>query len=269
VFTRDVLDELARAAMQTIHDLVVKTGIRAEKIPTLHTVEKQLLKEQISTLAAQLFGTEGQATYIEKLLQTQTNIPLAFLVNSDKRKKIAHFARPKPLFREEHVSDFLLFTSNLGQTLTKLKASSRYYYFLIQSREYVIASCWSGNTLSVATGAPLTPAQEVLNIAAKMCHHSSIESLVRLSDEFEVLNRSTLFPEGTILHEEGEIFPSVVGIFLSTLINNLNRFFRQLSRRNFNTFDVIAPTSDKKVIRLSIHRKNSSEDFSVGLVQYL
>lgn len=267
IFDRKVPERLARDALKKIHDLVEQTLVSKEEFPVLNTPEKEKLKKEISVLVSQLFSVEGQASYIKEMLQKRTNIPLAFLVDSEERKEITHFARPKPLFREEQIKEFLLLFTTLQQALSKLGLSDSYSYFTIRSQEYAVASVWSGKILSLATGAPQTPEQEVLDAAINMCYYASLDSLVSLSHKNTfTLNRSTLPKNGSIIHEEGEPLPQLSGIILSTLINNINGFSKLINHRAFDELNVFIIDGGTK--RLSLHRKNSSEDFAVSLFRY-
>ncbi|MFX0064933.1 MAG: hypothetical protein ACFFC7_22380 [Candidatus Hermodarchaeota archaeon] len=266
VFDRGVSERLAKEALSKIQDLITQTSIVKEITPKVDTPEREVLKEKISLVVSQLFAAEGEADFIEQLLQQRSNIPLAFLVDIDQRKSIAHFARPKPLFRPEQVREFLLLFSTLIRSLSKLGLPETYSYFVIRSREYVTASCLTGEIASVATGALQSSTEEVLDAAIKMRHYSSINDFVSFSIEGSLMNRSSLLSNGNLIHEEGEPLSTISGVFLSTLINNVNGFFKLLSRRNFDEFEVIVGKETKK--SLVIHRKESSNDFIVELFQY-
>ncbi|MFX0092558.1 MAG: hypothetical protein ACFFBD_12410 [Candidatus Hodarchaeota archaeon] len=107
IFDRKLPIPLAKDSLKKIHDLIEKTAIKDETLPSTDNPEKTELRENISKIVSQLFGSESQAIFIKDLLQDRTNIPLAFLVDINQRELIAHFARPKPLFKQEYVNEYV------------------------------------------------------------------------------------------------------------------------------------------------------------------
>jgi hypothetical protein len=266
VFDRDVSQQLAVDALSKINDLIAKTSIPHEDIPNYSNPDRKLLDKRISTLALQLFGLEGQASFIEDMLGKRTDIPLAFLVHGATRKALGHFARPKALFKEEHVQEFLLLQSTLSRALKQLELPEQYTYFTIRSREYSIGSCWSGQILSIAFGTPQTPTAGVLDAAVNMCHHQSVDSLVQPSERQVVISKATMQADGRLRHEEGKPYPSGSEIFLLTLINALDRFCKFLNRRAFDALELV--TSRGHTMRLSIRGAGSTGEYAIELSQH-
>ncbi len=267
VFDRKVSQRLARKSLKAIHDLIATTKIPESKIGIeLGTPEEILLKEKISELIARLFGAEGESERITELLEQRTDIPLAFLVSVDEKQTIAHFSRPRPLFREQQVKEFFLLFSTLETALSRLRFSDSYAYFSIQSAEYTIASVWSGNIVSVATGAPTTPEQDVLAAAFNMVHYSSLDALGGSTRNKKIISKAILLKNAELVHEEGEPLSAAIAVFLSTLCTRINGFFRLLTRRHFSHFEVTV--AEDKTRCLAIIRKDSTDDFAVEIAQF-
>jgi hypothetical protein len=184
----------------------------------------------------------------------------------EEKKAIARFARPSPLFKDSHVNEFLLMHSTLCKTLSSLGISDSYAFFTLSSPEYTVATCWSGKFLSVASGAMRTREQNVLEAAVNLCYHESVESLAEVSDEPKLTSRLMLKKSGNVEHLEGKEILSLGSIALSTLVNNLDGFFRALNRRVFTKFDVVADT--KPAIRLRLER-GSSGDVQVSILSHV
>ncbi|MFW9917733.1 MAG: hypothetical protein ACFFGZ_19180 [Candidatus Thorarchaeota archaeon] len=266
VFDRNVSQRLARKSLKAIHDLIATTKIPESALIELGTPEEILLKEKISELIARLFGAEGESERITELLEQRTDIPLAFLVSVAEKQTIAHFSRPRPLFREQQVREFFLLFSTLETALSRLKFADSYAYFSIQSAEYTIASVWSGNIVSVATGAPTTPEQDVLAAAFNMVHYSSLDDLGRPTGNKKILSKALLLKGAELVHEEGEPLSAAIAVFLSTLCTRINAFFRLLTRRHFSRFEVTVTEDETR--RLTIIRKDSTDDFAIELTQF-
>ncbi|MHA2378226.1 MAG: hypothetical protein ACXADS_03045 [Candidatus Thorarchaeota archaeon] len=265
VFDRRASQSVATEALERIQELIAsvempRTGIQ------LGVEEKNKLRNKIEQISAQLFGTNYLRTYVVEALDDRTDISLAFLIDAEKKNVIANFARPRPLFREEQVREFLLAHSTLIRALSRLEIAERYAYFTLQSPEYTVASCWSGNLLSVTSGAMKASRGEVLEAAATVCYHTSPESLTKLSPNPFLLTHATLKGVGSIAHHQGTELPSVGGVFLSTLLNNLDGFFKSVTRRSFDTFDVLTKGDSTKELVLT--RKESQGDVTVRILQH-
>jgi hypothetical protein len=267
VFDRDVSQRLARKSLKEIHDLIASTKIPEKTLGIeLGTPEEKLLKEKISELVARFFGAEGESDRITELLGQRTDIPLAFLVSVDKKQIIAHFSRPRPLFRQQQVKEFFLLLSTLQTTLSRLELPDSYAYFFIQSAEYTIASVWSGQIASVATGAPTTPEHDVLTAALNMVRYSSLDDLNELIGKERIISKAILLKKGELVHEDGKELPTALAVFLSTLCTRINGFFRLLTRRHFSRFEVTVTEDTTR--RLAIIRKNSTDDFAFEISQF-
>ena len=265
VFDRRASRRVAREALERAQEIVEefdipRTGVQLEQ------ELKNEFRKRIENLSAQLFGTEYLDEYINEVLASRTDISLAFLLDSEKKQVVAQFARPKPLFREEQVREFLLAHSTLLRTLSKLEVAESYNYFTLQSSGYVVASCWSGNLLSVTGGAMRTSREDVLDAAATVCYHASAESLAALSPGPTTLSRATISSDGAMTKEEGTKLPPASAVFVSTLVNNLDGFFKSMTRRTFEGFEVITKGKPVKELRLG---RTSSNDIEIEILQHV
>ncbi len=255
VFDRKAPEKVAREALEKAHEVISTVEIPTSGIQ-LEYEQKNILRNKLDSLSSQFFGTEYLDAYVNELLESRTDISLAFLLDSEKKEVIAKFARPRPLFREEHVREFLLAHSTLLRTLSRLGISEEYKYFVIQSSEYTIASCWSGTLLSVTSGAMRTSKDSVLDAAAAVCYHTSTESLAELEKSPVLLTEAVLQEDGVLVHRGGQELPSVSGVFLSTLANNLDGFFRTVARRSFVNCTIISKSEPIQELRISRKKPN-------------
>ncbi|MFW9799994.1 MAG: hypothetical protein ACFFD9_06140 [Candidatus Thorarchaeota archaeon] len=265
VFDRRAHQEVARESLERIERLM-----KSVEIPTtgaqLDVSEKNELRSETEKISAQLFGTDYLKTYFRETLDGRTDISLAFLLETEEKGLIASFARPRPLFREEQVREFLLAHSTLVRALSRLEIADKYAYFTLQSPEYTVASCWSGNLLSVTSGAMKTSKVDVLDAAATVCYHTSSDSLAELNASPKATTLATLKSDGTVLHQDGHELPSVGGVFLSTLVNNLDGFFKSVTRRSFQSFDVVTKGGPTK--ELILERTDTEGDLTVEILKH-
>ncbi|MHA1959608.1 MAG: hypothetical protein ACW99U_05225 [Candidatus Thorarchaeota archaeon] len=266
VFDRRAQIPIARTALEKTIKLLSRIDMPADPGLQLIPEIKDRFREQIETLSQQLFGTEQIVSFVDDLLSKRSDIPLAFIVDAEEKKAIAKFARPRPLFKDSHVNEFLLMHSTLCKTLSSLGIGDSYAFFTLCSSEYTVASCWSGKLLSVASGAMRTREQSVLEAAVNLCYHESVNSLAGVSDEPKLSSRLVLKKNGNVEHLEGEEILSLGGIALSTLVNNLDGFFRALNRRVFTRFEVVTDT--KPAIELRLERDKAG-DVQVSILSHV
>ncbi|MFW9943797.1 MAG: hypothetical protein ACFFB7_02265 [Candidatus Sifarchaeia archaeon] len=265
VFDRRAPQSLATEALERIEDLIAGVEMPTAGIQ-LDVEEKNKLRNEIERISAQLFGTDYLKTYVVEALDNRTDISLAFLIEAEKKNVIAKFARPMPIFREEQVREFLLAHSTLIRALSRLEIAERYAYFTLQSPEYTVASCWSGNLLSVTSGAMKASRGDVLEAAATVCYHTSPESLTKLNPSPTLLTHATLKGDGSIVHLQGTQLPSVGGVFLSTLLNNLDGFFKSVTRRGFERFEVL--TKGHSTRELVLSKEDSQDGVTIKVLQH-
>jgi hypothetical protein len=262
VFETRTPQQLARNSLIQVFNEVIDTNLPDEKgFIDLNTTEKQELKKRIGELISQLFGTKEDAAYVSELLGSRTDIPLAFLLDAYEKKAIAIFAKPKPLFKDQQVKDFFLLNTSLNTTISKLNLSGTLKFSKFKSLEYVIAVVFCGKSISVASGSMNSSENDVTNAALKMCHYDSIEKLIGSSNEEVLKTRARISQSGDITHLKGEKLPTNAAIFLLTLINNVNRFFTQITRRKFDEFTFCLLEDD--LIHFKIMRHNDTEEFLI------
>ncbi len=266
VFHRFAPEELARKSLERIQEVFKSADIPDASERQLPGDEKQRLRNLIREIGLQLFDKEYFELHIENLLSNRSDIPLAFLVDATDKSHVTHFARPKPLFRRSQVDDFLLLYSTLDKSLTNLGVAPRYSYFVIHSLGYAAASYNSARFASVATGAMRVDPQTVLDVAVKMCIPSGEMPDIPDFEQGEIEGVSLLFNNGILKHESGEKLPAMSQVYLSTLVNNADTFFKSVNRRVFTRFDVFGGTTQQRGI--SLVREGNEKSLRVELIRF-
>jgi len=256
VFERDAPQKVANEAVSRIRDLLDSVEIPTSGLQ-LEEQKKDQLRKSIEEIVVQLFGVEDIEARAHQILDNRTDIPLAFVLDITQRKTMAKFARPRPLYREEQVQEFLLVHDTLLRVLGKIGPYESYRYFVLDTNDYSIAGCWSGRMLSVTTGSMRTPGNVVLDVAGLLCHQPLNAADGSVTETHVRVNRSRLTKDGDVIHEEGWVLPPLTGIFLSTLVNNLGSFIRLLTRRSFDRFEAVFSTAPE--MKLILQRGRADE----------
>ncbi|MFW9907429.1 MAG: hypothetical protein ACFFEF_02535 [Candidatus Thorarchaeota archaeon] len=268
VFDRKAPTQVAREALQRIAKIIQDANI-PEYTGEVLNIEKRLeIRERIDRIATQLFGRDMLAKYIEEMLSERTDIPLAFMVDAYDKTLLAHFARPRPLFKESQVQDFLLLHSTILSSIPKLGLDSEYQSFRVESADYVVAACRAGRLISIASGAMRTPAEAVESATYQMCYDLDA-SHVR-EEEGEKIGKTIL---KAALHEDGServlsggALPTGARVFVSNLVKNIDSFFRGLTRRQFSLFKI---RSGKDIIReLVITKDDGSKTITIEFLEF-
>ncbi|MHA1994014.1 MAG: hypothetical protein ACW97Z_05700 [Candidatus Hodarchaeales archaeon] len=267
VYEKHTPQSLSRKSLIKIFTRINDANLPDEKgFVELDTPEKRELKNQILELSIQLFGTEEDVAYVTELLERRTDIPLAILLDATEKKVITKFARPKPLFKQQQVTDFFLLNSTLGKMISRLGLKGECDYFCINTDEYVVATVYCGKKISITTGSMNSLEEDVLSAALQMCYFSSLNDLTGSQGEESEFNSSIFQQDGTIEHVKGTKLPSTASVFILTLINNLNSFSKLLTRRRFVEFQLT--TSGESSHKLILQRKGASEDFFLRILRY-
>ena len=266
VFDRRAQEQLARDALGRVRDLISNADLPDINSEQMSHDRKEELRDSIDTISLQLFGSKQISSHVNELLSNRTDIPLAFVIDTNTKEVMTHFARPKPLFRLSQANEFLLLHSTLCKTLSRFSISEDYRYFTLGSRQYTTAVCWSGGMICVASGAMQTPDSDVLDAAAKMCYYPSINSLLELSDNSVLLGCAILSVDGKLAHKEGQTFSPMAAVLISTLTKNLDTFFKALNRRPFEKFTVAA--EGEKKVTLVIEKTESTSELEISIFNH-
>jgi hypothetical protein len=262
VFDRRAPERLAKETLTRVKMLVDATKVSPIPGIQIERLERDRLREEIDEITAQMFGSDELPSHIEELLGGRTDIPLAFVIDTDEKKPIAHFARPHALFKDNQIKELLLVHDTVCTTLAKLGFGDQYSRFALQSSEYAVAACWTGKLLTLAAGALRTPSKNVAEAAAQMCYQSLVIVLPQ-SETLRLTSRSVLLDNGKIVRITGEPLPQIANVFLSTLSNNLDAFFRILNRRSFRRFEVDGRGGDRKRLVLTKDESGKVTDVEV------
>jgi hypothetical protein len=268
VFDRRAPTQVSSETLERVKGIIDAANLPSNTGQVISNEKKLDIRQRIERTSTQLFGKEGLGKYIEEILAERTDIPLAFLVDSNERKVLAHFARPQPLFNENQVSEFLLLHATLLTSLPKVGLDAEYRSFVIESSDYAVSSCRGGRLLSVASGAMRASPRDVEAAALQMCYdgETDTESLNRVSATST--SECILFDNGIIKHEKGNPLPSAARVFLSTLVNNIDTFFKAVNRRKFASFEVRTSIMQETAALLVIERSEGNPGVRVGVYRF-
>ncbi|MFW9805449.1 MAG: hypothetical protein ACFFFK_01810 [Candidatus Thorarchaeota archaeon] len=250
VFDRRAPEDLAREALTKIRNILLKVRFPETDGMQLSPDEKESIREQIERINTQLFSNERLSSIVIKTLENRVDIPLAFLVDSTDNSIIVSFSRPKPLFKQAQVREFLLVHSTLQNVFENIGIGSHYSYFVIESDDYTAVACNGGRLLSVASGAMRTPIENVYEAATTICYAESFEEEIALTTETQSASRIVFATDGRVSEKSGRVIPEKAIIYISSLIKNVDSMFRLLTRRPFRRF--FARTSGQEVSGIAL-----------------
>ena len=144
VFDRRAPEEFAREAMEKIMAVLLKVQFPEIEGMQLHGDEKEKIHKQIDKINIQLFSNERLSSIVLETLEVRSDIPLAFLLDSTDSSVIASFSRPKPLFKQSQVREFLLVHSTLQKVFESIESDCDYSYFVVESDDYAVVACNGG-----------------------------------------------------------------------------------------------------------------------------
>jgi hypothetical protein len=236
VFARKAPEIFAREAMERVKLLFSEVPKPEFTGMQLAPEIKDNLREKINRINIQLFSDEKLSTIVVELLEERGDIPLAFLVDSSTNSIITKFSRPRPLFKENQVREFLLVHSTLIKTLESLSIPQAYLFLTIESEDYAVVACNGGRILSVASGAMRTPVATVYDAATSICYADAFDPTLDSPSSDKTVGTLTLHDDGNIVNSSGIEIPPKTQIFISSLIKNVDSTFKLMTRRPFTRF---------------------------------
>ncbi|TFG31322.1 hypothetical protein EU528_06420 [Candidatus Thorarchaeota archaeon] len=263
VFARKAPETFAREAMEKIKQIF--TSVPRPEIEGMQIEPdiKEEIRLKIDRINVQLFSDEQLSSIVIEILEERGDIPLAFLVDSTSNAIIAKFSRPRPLFKESQVREFLLIHSTLIKTLESLNIQNPYSFLTIESEDYAVVACNGGRLLSVAGGAMRTPVDDVYDAATSICYADTFDPSISQATADKVLGTITLQEDGRIIESHGIAIPQKAQIFISSLVKNVDSTFRLMTRRPFSRFYTkttgehpysITFKKNKNVIHFELHQ---------------
>ncbi len=261
VFDRKAPEDLAREAMEKITAVLIKVKFPEVEGMQLPQDEKVKLREHIDRFNTQLFSNEKLSSIVLQTLEGRSDIPLAFLVDSNDNTVIASFSRPKPLFKPTQVREFLLVHSTLLNSLENLGIGPDYSYFVIESDDYTVVACNGGRLLSVASGAMRIPKENVYEAATTICYAEDFAAEIALASEETTIGKIVFASNGHVSEQDGQEISQKSIIFISSLIKNLDTMFKALTRRPFKRF--FARTGGQGKWGFTLHNTEGTTSFEL------
>jgi len=262
VFTRKAPETFAREAMEKIKQLYTEVPKPEVEGMQLSSEIKEELRGKIARINIQLFSDERLSSIVIELLEERGDIPLAFLVDSTTNSIITKFSRPRPLFKEDQVREFLLVHSTVIKTFESLGIPQPYSFLTIESEDYAVVACNGGRLLSVAGGAMRTPVDDVYTAATSICYADTFDSSLDQPQADEIIGSITLHDDGRVVAQSGNETPHKAQIFISSLVKNVDSTFKSMTRRPFSRF--YATTSGEQSWSISVRRQKNIIEFELG-----
>ncbi|MHA2351721.1 MAG: hypothetical protein ACXABX_01205 [Candidatus Thorarchaeota archaeon] len=236
VFDQKSPEGFAREAMEKIMAILLKVKFPDIEGMQLSGDEKDKIREEIEKINVQLFSNERLSSIVIETLKDRSDIPLAFLVDSTDSSLIASFSRPKPLFKQTQVREFLLVHTTLQKVFESLGNGQDYSYFVIESDDYAVVACNGGRLLSVASGAMRVPKENVYEAATTICYAENFEAEIVLTSTETTVGKLIFSTEGRVSEKDGRALSRNSIIFISSLIKNIESMFKILTRRSYKHF---------------------------------
>lgn len=236
IFNRKAPEKYARESIQKIMNIFHE--IPLPKVDGLQWSDevKEQIKKKVDWINIQYFGDEQLSAIAVELLEKRTDIPLAFLVDSMTNSIVAKFSRPKPLFKENQVREFLLVHSTLQKTLESLDIKDTYSYLIVESDDYCVVACNGGRLLSVASGSMQVTTENVYNAATHICYAEPLEFKIEQAPELGLISSMLIGADGRVILSSGKPLPEKANIFISTLTKNIDSMFTLITRRPYTQF---------------------------------
>ncbi|MBD3406082.1 MAG: hypothetical protein GF411_08160 [Candidatus Lokiarchaeota archaeon] len=249
VFEKQTSGKLASRILEKIQDILQHANIPEGQGEVMKKDEQERISNKIARLASQFFGSEIIGEYMENVLSSRTDVPLAFVVDIEEKKTLARFARPKPLFKPEQVREVLLAHSTIMRAISKLEIMESYEYLIMQSPNYSATICHNGKLLGVATGAIRISPKDLVKVTAEICYLDDTEANMEKIDDTHVVSKAILSKNGQLTHKKGKEFSSMAPVFFSTLLNNVEGVFRSLLRRAIQKCMIIQIEKTIQILR--------------------
>lgn len=261
VFDRKAPEIFAREAMDKLKDIFTEIEKPSIDGMQLDSDVKNVISEKISRINLQMFSDEKLSSVVLKLLEARGDIPLAFLIDSTTNSVITKFSRPKPLFKEDQVREFLLVHSAILKTLESLSINQIYSFFTIESDDYAVVACNGGRLLSVAGGAMRTPVDDVYDAATSICYADAFDTILNQPLAGKIIATISLYEDGRVIAHSGSEIPHKAQIFISSLVKNVDSMFKLMTRRPFSRFYV--NTSGEKPWNIILQRSKGNVQFEL------
>ncbi len=259
VFDRKAPQKYAREAMRKIMGFLGEIPLpEIEGLQWSPEIKNQI-RERIDRIDNQYFSNSQLSSVMIEALERRTDIPLAFVIDSTNNSVIARFSRPKPLFREEQVREFLLVHSSLQRTLESLNIAETYLYLVIESDDYAVVACNGGRLLSVTSGSMRVPVESVYNAATNICYADALAITSEMAARQDLIGRLVLGESGRVLISSGKSLPMKAHIFISNLAKNVESMFRLITRRSFTRF--FARTADGNAHTIELRKTSDGAEF--------
>ena len=265
VFARKAPETFAREAMEKIKHLFTEVPKPEIEGMQLAPEVKEEIREKIDRVNVQLFSDDKLSSIVVDLLEERGDIPLAFLVDSTTNSIITKFSRPRPLFKDNQVREFLLVHSTLVKTFESLNIPQAYSFLAIESEDYAVVACNGGRLLSVAGGAMRTPVHDVYDAATSICYADAFDPSIDQPTGGKMIGSITLQEDGRVVESHGMEIPQKTQIFISSLVKNVDSTFRLMTRRPFSRF--YAKTSGKHPWSITFNRSKNLIHFELYRIE--
>lgn len=258
---------------QIIAELIVE-NIKAEMISQkllvdgdliyMDTDEKVSFKKQIPEIIRRIQDSEEQEAFLNRLFSEIDGAMLGMFIDVTTKNKLWSAAKPRPLFKDDYVQDYLLLHSVTNNMISRLGLGDNYIMINIESADYRTSSLFNGTHVALVTSSVIGNFAKLQSKVADMSFYPRYADIESVVSEFENITQFAL-ENNTLTKQQGMDLPTNAAIFIQTFMNNLQKFFRNITNRLPSTCEIYfsrnKSLSGKMIIKMD--NSNSISDFEV------
>lgn len=251
VFDRATNREFADSLIKQIHSIMLESYIAGPDFSNTIYVEKNdEIFEQIKKLTENPFDKEFLTSTAMKLFDGKKSISSLRIINMQNNEIYYENARPKPLLKETQISEFNLLLAALDKLCERLNYP-RFELLSINCPGSIFIIYRKVETMIIMFSSGMVGLDELSNAILEIFESKTIKDYTRDYKLNTIANSLiNLDSSGDVKSIRGEIPFQMVEIFISTVINGLDRFVSSYVRKNFNEVRICFPTANKSSVEI-------------------
>lgn len=256
VYEKDSDRKMANLMMKQVQDIILQSPIM--ELASENIVDDKVSEEvnrKINTAIETVFMSNYPVDLAESIFN-ESNCSYLRIINMEQDEIIFEKARPRPLLKQKQIDELKLMNSSLQKLSEKLE--EREYEYITMATDGALFGIIKNHSLfgmSYSSGI----------VDEKDFHRQTLRifdfSTNKYSKEKSLIFEMELDQNGDMLAHNGDLPSPMIEIFISSVINSIERYISSFIRKKFSQVEIhfssnamMAILADKKLLKIIFYR---------------
>ncbi|MCY3412437.1 MAG: hypothetical protein INQ03_12440 [Candidatus Heimdallarchaeota archaeon] len=218
-------------------------------------IKNQLISDKIDTIIRRMFEDDYPTLLADTIFNSHSSLSLIRIMNIETDIIFWEKARPKPLLKKKQIEEMNLLIATADKLGEKLK-QPKFELLHIEVNNAQIGLLRNNNILAMTFASGIMSNEEFMLATFGLFDITSPHYLSYNRDS--IVGSIELDNDGSIINRDGDLKTPMIEIFISSLLNAMERFTGTFIRKSFHSASLYYPSTENVWIKIKKTEKDGA-----------